>query len=373
MDLKLLIFNWRDIKNPQAGGAEVYTHEIMHRLAQKGAEITLFTSEYPGCKNIEEIDGITIIRKGKLPTTYYYARKYYKKHLKGKYDLIIDEINVIPWFTPLYAKEPIVGLVHEIGTWALPHHKEVNPIIRKTLPPLTPLLFKPYRKTPIITVSQSTKQDLQKLSIPPENIHIVPNAVDHNIYKPPPQKTTEDPIILYLGRITWYKNIHHILHALKYVKKHIPNIHLIIAGKPEKTYTKHLHKITKKLNLTKNVTYKYNVSLKEKIELLQKATLLVIPSSREGFGIVVLEANACATPVIGYDVPGLRDSIRHMETGILVPYGNIKAMTKAMVMLTEDQELWRKLAENALNWAKQFDWDKSTKRFIKVIEGAIHG
>ena len=88
---------------------------------------------------------------------------------------------------------------------------------------------------------------------------------------------------------------------------------------------------------------------------------------KEGWGMTIIEAAACGTPAIGYDVPGLRDSIRHMETGILVPYGGIKALAKAMTMLVEDQKLWSKLAGNTLNWAKQFSWDKSAEEFTKVI------
>ncbi|RLG81151.1 MAG: hypothetical protein DRO40_10145, partial [Thermoprotei archaeon] len=100
---------------------------------------------------------------------------------------------------------------------------------------------------------------------------------------------------------------------------------------------------------------------------LTRAHVLLTPSIREGWGQAVIEANAHGTPAIGYNVPGLRDSIKHMKTGILVPYGDIKVMTKAIITLTEDQELWRKLAKNALEWAKQFSWDKSTEKFERVL------
>src|SRR6476620_11875017 len=87
--LRLLWFNWRDIKNPDAGGAEVFTHEVACRLAKKGYDVTLFTARFPNSRKREEIDGVKIVRDGGKYTVYNKARNHYKIY-KQDYDIIID-------------------------------------------------------------------------------------------------------------------------------------------------------------------------------------------------------------------------------------------------------------------------------------------
>lgn len=113
--MHILWFNWRDIRNPEAGGAEVLTHEISSRLVKKGHDITLFTSLFQDCSEMDVIDGVRVIRKGGKFSVYREAKKYYEMH-KNDFDLIIDEINVKPFLTPKYVKDlPIIGLIHQIS------------------------------------------------------------------------------------------------------------------------------------------------------------------------------------------------------------------------------------------------------------------
>lgn len=102
--MRMLFLNWRDIQNPEAGGAEVYTHEIMKRLAKKGHEMTLFTSRFKDCQFNENINGVDVIREGNKYTVYKRAKNYLEAY-KNHYDLIIDEINTRPFFTPKFARE----------------------------------------------------------------------------------------------------------------------------------------------------------------------------------------------------------------------------------------------------------------------------
>jgi len=91
--LRILIFNWRDIKNPEAGGAEVFTHENAKRWVKLGHEVTLFTSEFNGCKKEEIIDGVKVVRDGGRYFVYMKAREYYKKYFsKEKFDVVIERL-----------------------------------------------------------------------------------------------------------------------------------------------------------------------------------------------------------------------------------------------------------------------------------------
>jgi len=367
--MKILWLNWKDIRHPQAGGAEVYTHQIAKRLVRKGHQVTLITSRFPQAKPEEEIDGIKIIRLGDLKTVYLHAYYYYNKYLKGQYDVVIEEINGnIAWLTPLYAKEPVITIRHQVEyTGPQNLYKSVLPY--KLPPPIAMTLYlneatylKLYAKlkVPFITVSNSTKQDLIRAGIPPHLIHIVPNGLNHKPLEKVPQKDEEFTAV-FLGRITPTKNPQHAIKAFLEYRKMTGKGKLIVIGQGEL-----LSKLKRKYR-EPYIEFTGYVSEKEKREWLRRAYVLLAPSIREGWGQVVIEANAHGTPAIGYDVPGLRDSIRHMKTGMLVPYGDIKAMAKAMITLNERQELWRKMAENALQWARQFSWDKSVEKFEEIV------
>ncbi|GFP33416.1 hypothetical protein HKBW3S42_01752, partial [Candidatus Hakubella thermalkaliphila] len=171
--MKILIFTWRDIRNPAAGGAEVFTHQISSRLAAKGHEVTLFTSTFRGCKNEEILDDVRIIRAGGRYTVYLHARVYYKKYFKGKYDVVVDEINTVPFFTPTFVKngEKIIALIFQLARefWSHEMHFPINYLGYYVL---EERWLKNYIDIPTITICSSTKQDLLKLGF--KKIFIVP-------------------------------------------------------------------------------------------------------------------------------------------------------------------------------------------------------
>jgi glycosyltransferase involved in cell wall biosynthesis len=91
---------------------------------------------------------------------------------------------------------------------------------------------------------------------------------------------------------------------------------------------------------------------------------------REGWGLVVTEANAMGTPAIGYNVPGLRDSIRDGKTGLLCD-PNPEAMAEKAIELLRDNDLWERLSKDALSWAGEFNWDRSAEEFLKMLDGNV--
>ena len=358
--MKILWLNWKDIRHPQAGGAEVYTHQIAKRLAAKGHQVTLFTSQPEGLPREEQINGVRVIRRGKIiglhNTVYYYARKYVMEN-QNEYDIIVDEVNTRPFMTPKYARKPVVALIHQLAReyW---FHKTPLPVAILGRYVLEPYWLKQYRRTPTITVSQSTKQDLEELGF--NKVYIVPNGLNYKPLEKIPEKDEEFTAV-YLGRITPTKNPEHAIKAFIQYREKTCKGKLVIIGQGEQ-----LPKLKQKYKQS-YIHFTGYLPEKEKRKWLARAHVLLAPSIREGWGQAVIEANAHATPAIGYNVPGLKDSIKHLRTGILVPFGNIEAMAKTMIMLVENEELWRKMAENALRWAKRFSWDKSAEKFEKIL------
>ncbi len=175
---------------------------------------------------------------------------------------------------------------------------------------------------------------------------------------------SEEPLIVYVGRIKAYKRLDHLIKSFKTVQDEIKNSKLIIAGKGDQ---KPLKKLSIKLGIESSVEFYNEVSEEEKLRLLHLAWVFVTPSMKEGWGITVIESNACGTPAIAYNVPGLRDSVKYNYNGILVEDGDEKSLANTIAMVLKDGSLRDNLSKNALEWSKQFSWDKSTERFMEAI------
>ena len=378
--LRILWYNWRCIKHPLAGGAEVYTHEIARRLAREGHEVVLITSRPRDLPREETIDGYKVIRVGNKYTVYLHAKKVYRelKRRGWRPDVVIDEVNTIPFLTPRYVEESIVMLIHQLckECWSYAIHPLAQPFgwwLERKLHKIYIESAKNGKLRAIITVSPSTKQDLVELGYPNELIHVVYNGLDWDFYKDCADicRNKED-LVTYVGRITPYKKLEDLLKAWRIVEQEYSDAELVIAGRAEPKYLRKLMDLKKRLNL-KRVEFRVNIPREEKKYLFAKAEVLVYTSIREGWGQTVLEAAACRTPTIAYNVLGLRDSVKHMETGILVELGNIEQLAKTIVWLVTDGTLRNRLAENAYRYAQQYKWDKTARVFLKVIEGFIDG
>jgi len=359
-NLKIIIFNWRDIKNPAAGGAEVFTHEVAKRLIQKGHEVTIFTSEFPGCQKEETIDGVKIIRHGGKYTVYLKAREYYKKYfITEKFDIVIDEINTVPFFTPKFVNrgEKVIALIHQLAReyWL---YETPFPVKYVGYYILEDGWLKNYVEIPTITVSNSTETDLKALGF--KQVYKVSEGINFEPLDAVPEKE-EEPTIIYLGRLTRAKRPDHAIKAYKLVKRQVPNAKLWIVG--DGYMRKNLEKMT-----IEGVKFFGKVSEQEKIKLLSRAWVLVNPSVREGFGLNIIEANACGTPAIVYNVPGLRDSVINGKTGLLVENGNIEKFAEVLITILEDESLLKTLSQNSLRYSKNFRWDKAAQKFGNILE-----
>lgn len=365
--MKILVFNWRDIENPEAGGAEVQLHEIFKRLSQRGHKVVLLSSRYNGCTKTENIDGVEVIRVGNKFTFNLSVLLYYLLKLrKEKFDIAVDGFSKIPFYTPLFVKKPLIAIIYHIHGKTLfkelPFPVALFIYFSEKLMPLF------YKKTLFVTISESTKEELIQMAIPKENIRIVFNAIDHKLYTPGTK--SKEPLVIYVGRVKKYKQLNHLIRAFKLLEEKTSTAQLIIAGKGDGY--RELKELAKKLAL-KSARFYGEITDEEKVKIMQKGWIFVTPSMKEGWGISVLEANACGTPAIAYDVPGLRDSIKNKKTGLLVESGNIKALEEAITMTLSDVKLRIELSKNALEYSRQFSWDESAEEIERIIKGVVKG
>lgn len=363
--MKILIFSWRDIKNPRAGGSEIYFHEIAKKWVKWGNEVTIICGGWKNCLKEESIDNIKIMRVGNELTLYLLAPLKYLS-LKEKPEVIIDVENGIPFFSPLFSNKKIFLHIHHV-------HKEVwfKEMTIKNMPiAITGYLLETkmmpflYRKKEVITISKSSADSIIEEGLSKKVKGIVNPGIEFYKYKK--MEKSKNPTVLFLNRIKKYKGVDILLKAVNEVKKkNIEDIEFWIAGIGEdlesmKEYTKE--------NDLKNVKFFGRVSEKEKSEIMQKAWIFVNPSFKEGWGIVNIEANYFGTPVLGSGVNGIKDSVINGKTGYLFKYGDYKELADKIVILTKNKKLLENLSKNAKKWSKNFDWDKKSREYLNLIK-----
>lgn len=364
--MKILIFNWRDIKHSWAGGGEIYIFEQAKRWVKMGHEVMLFCGEDREKKlpPHEVIQGIKIYRKGGRYSLYLWAIWYYLSKFRGKVDIVIDVENGVPFFTPLFCRIPKVCYAYHIHGdqffYELPKPLSyIGFIIERYIFPLL------YKRLPIVAISQTTKRQLVNIGLPANNITVIYSGIN-GIYRKavrPPIKLAS-PTILYLGRIKKYKRVDLLVALFGQIVKKIPKARLIVAGWG--TEASHLTDIIMKSPLRKKISLIGPVSNEEKRLLLSKSWVFVNPSIGEGWSIAVIEANLYGTPAVSFNVSGLAESIQQGKTGLLAKNAD-DLIVKICNVLT-DKSLRDKLSKNASQWAQSFSWDRSAKESLRILE-----
>ncbi|MFZ0130231.1 MAG: glycosyltransferase [Candidatus Dormiibacterota bacterium] len=364
--LRVLIINWRDISHPWSGGAEIYMHEIGRRLAENGMDVGWLCQRHRGSSRNELLDGIRVHRVGGRFTLYPRVAISYLFKLRGRYDVIVDCENGIPFFTPLFARIPKVLLVHHV-------HREI--FRRETHPPLRwlgywlegGLMPRVYKKTPIVAVSASTRDDLVSLGFSADQIHIVHNGVVE--VTPLLRQPAPTARILCAGRLTPQKGVDVIIRAMPQVLRSFPNAQLDIVGQgPDRT---RLERLAWSLKLATHVRFHGYLPGAARDHLAAQAWVAVCPSAFEGWGVSCVEAGARGLPVIASNVNGLRDSVRDGITGLLVPHGDPHALADALVGLLGDPERRDAMSAAGIEWAAAHSWERSTTELRVVLGRAI--
>lgn len=370
--MRILILNWRDIKNPSGGGAEILTHEIAKRLVTFGHSVVQFSSSFPGALSEETIDGIEIIRKGHPDARYLFrsvhflAFWHYQRFFKGEFDIVIDEIHGIPFFTPWYIREKKVVLICEVAgeLW-----KKIFGPFFGLLGEITERFYlrNVYRTTPCLTISDSTKRDLIEHGVEEEHITVLPMGISIpkklKIFK-----KESKPTLLFIGRLTIPKGIEDAIEAFKEIERELPGAQLWVIGRGNNQYVAGLKRLSKKLNLYNRIQFFGFISEEKKFELMSKAHVLLHPSLREGFGLTIPEAGIVGTPVIGYNSSGIRDIIRNGKNGVLLTQNSSKELAYEAILLLRDKKQYEKLAHGAQIEAQKYNWDKTAKTALSIME-----
>jgi glycosyltransferase involved in cell wall biosynthesis len=357
--------NWLDRENPRSGGAEIHLHETFGRLAARGHSVTALVSGWPGCPRRARLDGIDVHRTGSRYGFSLAAPRYFRKVLADEpFDVVVEDLNKIPAFTTRWAGAPTVLLVHHLfgGTafqaapWPV---ALVTWLLERTVPV-------EYRNVPVVAVSESTRDDLVHRGMDPSRISVVPNGIDLERYTPGrADERYPRPTLVFLGRLSRYKRVDMVIAAVSRLAELGHDVHFLVAGAGSER--ERLERAADRLGVAERVDFLGFVSEEHKLEILRRSWIHVLTSEKEGWGISNLEAAACGTPTVASDAPGLRESVVHGETGLLVPHGDLHALTSALAALLTDADARASLEIGARRFAERFTWNASARGMEGVL------
>jgi glycosyltransferase involved in cell wall biosynthesis len=367
---KILILNWKDTKHPETGGAEVVTHELLKKLVSEGHSVTLLTAKYNGSSEKDSIDGIDIIRVGKSKLGHYFAAaSYYNKHLKNKYDIVIEEVNTIPYLFGLYRGKEDFYLFYHMLAREIWFYEMIQPLstIGYLIEPVYTWIQGRFG-VPLITISQSTKDDIARFGFKKESIHIISEGIDNTplVSLANSVAKEKDFTVLFHSSLRKMKRPVEVFKAFGLFVKDHPEAKLWVSGGGDQTSLK---KYATNYGFINNVTFFGRTTQVQKLDLMQKASVICGTSIKEGWGLIVTEANSMGTPAISYDVDGLRDSTSF--GGGVVCKDDHQDMAKALANMSDifynHPNKYFEMRTKALETSKLVNFDKSYHDFAEII------
>src|SRR5258706_3502435 len=303
--MNILILNWRDVRHPKSGGAELVTMEHAKGWVKAGHRVTWLTASYPGAKPESAVEGVHFVRRWGALSVYLYAPFYVLANAR-LVDIIVDEVHGFPFFSPLFTRKPVVVFIHEVAgeiwDYMFPFPKNV---IGKFL---EQWYFQLYRHCLFWTDAQSTVSELVERGIPKEQCIAIPcPIIKASNFRIQSSKKQLHPTYVFISRVVRMKGVEEIIKAFSFIVRTQKNATLWIVGVGERSYIEELRRMMREYGIEDHVIFFGNVSEGRKFSLLSRAHILLHASVKEGWGLVVLEAASVGTPAVVYNVHGLRD------------------------------------------------------------------
>lgn len=359
--MRVLILNWRDIRSPRGGGAELVTHEVARRLVERGHEVTWLSSASDGLPESDVIDGVSVLRRGSEATTRLHARSVARRI---PHDVVLEEINTLPYLAPLWSRVPVLLYMNQLAreVWWY----EAPWLVAGVGWLSEPLYLRAYRGCDAVTISNSSRDDLRRLGIR-GTISVAPMASNIERVAILNKKAMNGSLIA-VGRLTPSKRYDHAIRALAELRSDYPSATLTLVGEGRSRMD--LQNLANRSGIPDAVRIVGRVTEAEKIELLATADILVGTSVREGWGLTVTEAAAKGTPSVVYDIPGFRDSVVHERTGLVVPANPLSLAAAARRLLT-DPALYERVRLGAWQSIESETYEGAANAFEQALSSVV--
>jgi glycosyltransferase involved in cell wall biosynthesis len=363
---RIHLLSWRDLADVEAGGSEVHAAMVARLWAEAGVGVTLRTSYAQGHAPVITRDGYRVIRRA---GRYLIFPRAVVSELIGRHgpsDALVEIWNGMPFLSPVWYRGPKIVLLHHVHAemWQMvlgderPWAATLGDTIERRIAPMA------YRRTPIVTLSASSKDDIvEQLQLPARNVEVVPPGIDP-MFTPGGEKAS-DPLLVAVGRLVPVKRYDHLIRAVADARQRHPRLSLTIVG--EGYERERLDQLLLDLDLSEHVTYAGRVSDHDLVALYRRAWMVVSASSREGWGMSLTEAAACGTPAVATHIIGHTDAVIDGTTGVLVDPDDVVAMGAAIADLVADDARREQLGKNALANAAQFTWESTAIGIMRAL------
>ncbi|WBT08571.1 glycosyltransferase family 4 protein [Corynebacterium sp. SCR221107] len=365
--MKVLLLCWRDSTHPQGGGSERYLERVGEHLARQGHEVIFRTAGHTDAPRRSMRDGVRYSRSGGKFSVYpkaalaMLAGRLGLGTLAGV-DVVVDTQNGIPFFARWFARRPTVLLTHHC-------HREQWPVAGPVLARIGWFLEskvspRAYRGAPYVTVSDPSRRELVALGVRERDITIIRNGVDPIPAFVPRLADDGRTHLVTLSRLVPHKQIEHAID----VACALDGVVLDIIGSG--WWEDQLREYAARKGAGDRVIFHGQVAEDHKHALLAAASLHLMPSRKEGWGLAVIEAAQHAVPTVGYRASGgLNDSIVDGVTGVVVdsPAGLLAAVAR----LLADEHRRRAMGAAARERAAQFSWADTGTRFADLLESLV--
>ena len=327
----ILFVSWRDLPNPMAGGSELLIHQLASGLSERGYDVSLLCGG-----PVEQRSMYRVVNAGGAYSQYLRAPVHYLRSFRGT-DLVVEVCNGMPFLTPLWRRGPILCLVNHVHTeqWSSRFGWPIAALGRRIEADVMPRV---HRKNLIVTVSESSQSSLRAIGVQEESIRKIPEGVAE---PPPPFAKSRTPHFVAVGRLVKYKRLDLLLEMWESVRRQTGGRLTVIGDGPERARLEAMN--------VEGVEFTGFIPEDEKHRLMSEAWLLLHPASWEGWGLVITEAAVRGTPAVGFDVPGVRDAIMDLETGMLA--ADSESFKWHWISLVRDPEQRQQLAKAGIKRA----------------------
>jgi glycosyltransferase involved in cell wall biosynthesis len=358
------MLSWRDLEDVEAGGSEIHAHEIAKRWASAGLEVTLRTSYAQGRATTVTRDGYRVIRRAGRYAVFPRAIVTEATERNGPWDALVEIWNGVPFFSPLWNRgRPTVVFLHhvhaEMWRMVMPENERLAKagefLEAKLAPPL-------YRRTPIVTLSESSKAELvHDLGFRPERVTVVPPGIDPRFT--PGGERSEHPLVVAVGRLVPVKRYDVLIRGLADLRRRHPTLEAVIVGEGYERPV--LEAAIAEVGAGDWLTLAGRISDAEVIDLYRRAWVVASASAREGWGMTITEAAACGTPAVVTRIAGHIDAVIDGDSGLLAD-GPADLVAKLDAVLG-DEVLRKQLAEGALARGAALTWDATASAAFDVL------
>jgi glycosyltransferase involved in cell wall biosynthesis len=359
------ILAWRDLDDVEAGGSEVHASTVARIWAEAGLQVVQRTSYAQGHPPHTVRDGYEVIRRAGRYLVFPRAAGSELLGRHGRRDALVEIWNGVPFFSPLWARGPKVVLLHHVHAemWRMvlgdeaPALARAGDLLERRIAPLA------YRTARVVTLSESSKADIvDLLRLRPERIDVVPPGIDA-AFRPGGARTSPASVLA-VGRLVPVKRYDLLIRAAARAREARPDLTLTIVGEGYERGP--LESLVRELDAESWVSMPGHVSDAELVGLYQSAWVVASASAREGWGMSLTEAAACATAAVATRIAGHLDAMADGTSGLLADE-TVEGLGGAIARVVTDAALRDRLGAGALAHARAFTWEATATGILRSL------